>query len=83
MQKVNQNSQEKYLNEQLEDESKLLISILQAHEETCDYTRDKVATLIEKAHKQPIYARCPLQMVRSSIYFVFTYPIKFRILFLF
>lgn len=63
MQKINQNSQEKHLNEQLEDESKLLISILQAHEETCDYTSDKVAALLDKARKQPVYARCPLQMV--------------------
>lgn len=64
MQKVNQNSQEKQLTEQLEDEGRLLINIVQAHEETCDYTKEKVASFIEKARRQPVYARCPMQMVR-------------------
>lgn len=63
MQKVNQNSQEKLLNESLEDENKLLSTILQAHEETCDYTREKVAPLIERARTQPVYAQCPPSMV--------------------
>ncbi|RWS31633.1 Nuclear hormone receptor E75-like protein [Leptotrombidium deliense] len=62
MQKVNQNSQEKQLNEQLEDENRLLASIIEAHEETCDYTRDKVAPLMEMARTQPVYAHCPPQM---------------------
>ncbi|RWS12475.1 Nuclear hormone receptor E75-like protein [Dinothrombium tinctorium] len=62
MQKVNQNSQEKQLNEQLEDENRLLASIIEAHEETCDYTREKVAPLIEMARTQPVYAHCPPQM---------------------
>ncbi|XP_074600689.1 ecdysone-induced protein 75B isoform X3 [Brevipalpus obovatus] len=62
MQKVNQNSQEKQLTEQLEDESRLLVNIVQAHGETCDYTKEKVAALIEKARKQPVYAQCPMQM---------------------
>lgn len=63
MQKVNQNSQEKLLNEQLEDENKLLSTILQAHDETCDYTREKVAPLVERARTQPVYAQCPPSMV--------------------
>ncbi|KAI1291888.1 Ecdysone-inducible protein E75 [Halotydeus destructor] len=62
MQKVNQSSQEKQLNEQLEDENRLLETILQAHEETCDYTKDKVAPLVERARNQPVYAHCPPQM---------------------
>lgn len=65
MQKVNQNSQEKQLNEQLEDENRLLQTILQAHEETCDYTKEKVAPLVERARTQPVFAHCPPQMVSS------------------
>lgn len=68
MQKVNQNSQEKLLNEQLEDENKLLSTILQAHEETCDYTREKVAPLIERARTQPVYAQCPPSMVCTTVF---------------
>lgn len=62
MQKVNQNSQEKQLNEQLEDENKLLSTILEAHDETCDYTKEKVAPLLERARSQPVFAQCPSQM---------------------
>ncbi|XP_015789751.1 nuclear hormone receptor E75 [Tetranychus urticae] len=62
MQKVNANCQEKQLTEQLEDENRLLVNILQAHEETCDYTKEKVAPLIEKARANPVYARCPSTM---------------------
>lgn len=63
MQKVNQNSQEKQLSEQLEDENRLLATILQAHEETCDYTKEKVAPLVARARTQPVFANCPPQMV--------------------
>lgn len=59
MQKVNACSQEKALNAELEDEMKLLTMIVTAHEETCDYTRDKVATLVERAQSKPIYTQCP------------------------
>lgn len=63
MKKVNQNSQEKQLTELLEDEDRFLQTILQAHDETCDYTKDKVAKLIELARAQPVFARCPREMV--------------------
>lgn len=62
MQKVNQNSQEKLLNEQLEDESRLLATIVQAHDDTCDYTHEKVASLIDRARTNPVYAQCPPSM---------------------
>ncbi|CAG2102696.1 unnamed protein product [Medioppia subpectinata] len=62
MQKVNANSQQKALCVELEDENRLLTTIIKAHEETCDYTRDKVAQLIDRARTQPVYAHCPPQM---------------------
>lgn len=63
MQKVNQNSQEKALCVELEDENRLLATIIKAHEETCDYTKEKVAPLIDRARANPIFAHCPPQMV--------------------
>ncbi len=67
MQKVNANSQEKALCLELEDENRLLATIIKAHEETCDYTREKVAPLIERSRTEPVYAHCPPQMVSSSL----------------
>ncbi|XP_054711861.1 ecdysone-inducible protein E75-like isoform X2 [Uloborus diversus] len=66
MQKVNASSHEKALCAELEDELHLLSTVVQAHEETCDYTREKVVALIEKARSQQVYAQgtptlaCPL-----------------------
>ena len=62
MQKVNAHSLEKALSVLLEDEQNLMQSIIRAHEETCDYTKEKVAPLLETARSRPIYAQCP-QMV--------------------
>lgn len=65
MQKVNASSQEKALCAELEDELRLLTTIVRAHEETCDYTRDKVAGLVEKARSQSGYSPCPPQLVST------------------
>lgn len=65
MHKMKQISQEKQLTEQLDEENHLLANIIQAHEETCDYTKEKVAPLIERARTQPVYAHCPPQMVSA------------------
>ncbi|KAF8786742.1 nuclear hormone receptor E75-like isoform X2 [Argiope bruennichi] len=62
MQKVNASSQEKALGAELEDELRLLTTIVRAHEETCDYTKDKVIGLVEKARNQPVYTQCPPQL---------------------
>lgn len=68
MQKVNANSQEKALCLELEDENRLLATIIKAHEETCDYTREKAAPMIERSRSDPVYAYCPPQMVSSVQY---------------
>ena len=62
MQKMNAHSLEKALASLLEDEQNLMQSIIKAHVETCDYTKDKVMPLLETARARPIYAQCP-QMV--------------------
>lgn len=80
MQKVNANSQEKALCVELEDESRLLSTIIRAHEETCDYTREKVAPLVERARTQPVFAHCPPQMVGASATKPFSNAIPFTII---
>lgn len=62
MQKVNANSQERALSAELEDDGRLLTSIIRAHEETCDYTKEKVVPLLERARTQPVYTHCPSQL---------------------
>ncbi|XP_015789753.1 ecdysone-inducible protein E75 isoform X2 [Tetranychus urticae] len=55
-------SDTRHLIEQLDDEKYFLFNIIKAHMETCDYTKEKVAPLIEKARLNPIYARCSTLM---------------------
>ncbi|XP_064466150.1 nuclear hormone receptor E75-like isoform X2 [Ornithodoros turicata] len=62
MQKVNASSQEKALSVELEDEMRLFDTVVRAHEETCDFTSDKVTPLLERARAHPIYAQCPPQL---------------------
>lgn len=73
MQKANQQSQIIALQAELEDDSKLISSIVQAHMETCEYTRAKVTALFEEARHNPNYAKCPTQMV--NILYVLKYMI--------
>src|SRR5688500_1007807 len=75
MQKVNMSSMEKQLTEQLDDEGRLLSSLLAAHDETCDYTRDKVAPLLDRARAHPVFASCPSSMVSSWCLFPLTFSI--------
>lgn len=66
MQKVNAHSVDKALGVVLEDEHSLASAIARAHDETCDYTCDKVAPLIEAARARPVYAQYHSQMVSSQ-----------------
>ncbi|XP_037579576.1 nuclear hormone receptor E75 isoform X4 [Dermacentor silvarum] len=62
MQKVNASSQEKALAVELEDEMRLFDTVVRAHEETCDFTSDKVAPLLQRARAHPVYTLCPPQL---------------------
>lgn len=73
MQKVNAHSLDKALCAVLEDEQCISVTIATAHEETCDYTREKVAPLLDAARSRPVYAQCPPSMV-SSHFFDFSLP---------
>ncbi|UYV73749.1 E75 [Cordylochernes scorpioides] len=66
MQKVNASSQEKALSLELEDEYRVMSIVVEAHEETCAYTKEKVAPLLDQARSCPVFAQgsahmaCPL-----------------------
>ena len=74
MQKVNAHSLDKALSHVLEDEHTISATIAKAHEETCDYTREKVAPLLDAARSRPVYAQCPPQMVSRSTTNSFAVP---------
>lgn len=52
-------SQEKAVAAELEDEQRLLTTVVRAHIDTCDFTRDKVAPILVRARETPNYTACP------------------------
>lgn len=56
-------SQEKAVAAELEDEQRLLQTVVRAHLETCDFTRDKVAPVLARARETPNYTACPPTLV--------------------
>nr|ATY36241.1 ecdysone-inducible protein E75 [Laodelphax striatellus] len=58
-QSTNSRSQEKALAAELEDEQRLLATVVRAHIDTCDFTRDKIEPMILRARQQPSYTACP------------------------
>lgn len=59
-------SQEKAVAAELEDEQRLLATVVQAHLDTCDFTRDKVAPILVRARETPNYTACPPTLVSIS-----------------
>ncbi|KAK4294481.1 hypothetical protein Pmani_032897 [Petrolisthes manimaculis] len=59
MQSVNARSQEKAVLAELEDDSRVTSAIIRAHMDTCDFTRDKVAPMLQQARAHPSYTQCP------------------------
>ena len=48
---------------ELEDEQRLLSTVIRAHLDTCDFTRDKVEPMLARARDQPSYTACPPTLV--------------------
>nr|ADB79814.1 E75 nuclear receptor [Daphnia pulex] len=59
MQSVNARLAERSLPAEFADEVQLMQSVVRAHMETCDFTREKVQILMADAHRQPNYTACP------------------------
>lgn len=58
-QSSNTRSLEKAVSAELEDEQRLLATVVRAHIDTCDFTRDKVEPMLLRARDQPSYTACP------------------------
>lgn len=59
MQSVNARSQEKAVLAELEDDTRVIAAIIRAHMDTCEFTRDKVAPMLQQARAHPSYTQCP------------------------
>jgi len=59
-------SVERVLAADLEDESALYHTVVRAHLDTCDYTREKVEPMLARAREQPSYTACPPTLVSVS-----------------
>ncbi|XP_050533665.1 ecdysone-inducible protein E75 isoform X2 [Daktulosphaira vitifoliae] len=57
-QSSNSKCQEKAAVAELEDDQRLIASVVRAHLETCDFTSDKVAPTLARAREQPNYTLC-------------------------
>ncbi|XP_031350073.1 ecdysone-inducible protein E75 isoform X3 [Photinus pyralis] len=58
-QSSNSRSLEKAVAAELEDEQRLLSTVVRAHLDTCDFTRDKVEPMLARAREHPSYTACP------------------------
>ncbi|XP_065173563.1 ecdysone-inducible protein E75 isoform X2 [Atheta coriaria] len=58
-QSSNSRSLEKAIAAELEDDQRLLSTVIRAHIDTCDFTRDKVEPMQARAREQPSYTACP------------------------
>lgn len=67
MQSVNAKSQEKALTLELEDEAKLVANIVKAYLDTCDYTKDKIYSVLQTARANPIYTQCSSAMMACPL----------------
>lgn len=62
-QSSNSRSLEKAISAELEDEQRLMATVVRAHLDTCDFTRDKVEPMLQRAREQPSYTACPPTLV--------------------
>lgn len=68
-QSSNSRTLEKAITAELEDEQRLLSTVVRAHIDTCDFTRDKVEPMLQRAREQPSYTACPPTLVSIKSYF--------------
>lgn len=62
-QSTNSRSQEKAVAAELEDDQRLVSTVIRAHLDTCDFTRDKVEPMLVRARDYPNYTACPPTLV--------------------
>ena len=67
MMRVNAQSQLNALDLTLESDPDFIRKIVTAHFRNCDFTRDKIQKLSEKAWTKPEYIHCPAHMVGVGV----------------
>lgn len=65
-QSSNSRTLEKAISAELEDEQRLLETVVRAHLDTCDFTRDKIEPMLQRARDHPSYTACPPTLVSSN-----------------
>lgn len=75
-QSSNSRTLEKAISAELEDEQRLLETVVRAHLDTCDFTRDKIEPMLQRARDHPSYTACPPTLVSINIFkkFYFEFP---------
>ena len=58
MQSSRQKTQESKILTEMNDDSKIIETIVRAHYDTCDYTRNKIEPFIQKSKTSPSYISC-------------------------
>ena len=58
MQSSRQKTQESKIMTEMNDDSKIIETIVRAHYDTCDYTRNKIEPFIQKSRTNPSYISC-------------------------
>lgn len=77
-QSSNSKCQEKAAVAELEDDQRLVASVVRAHLETCDFTSDKVAPTLARAREQPNYTLChPTLVSYYYCYYILQYFISY------
>ena len=54
----------------MNDDSKIIETIVRAHYDTCDYTRNKIEPFIQKAKTNPSYISCSGSVSQKYFYIV-------------
>lgn len=65
-QSSNSRTLEKAVAAELEDEQRLLETVVRAHLDTCDFTRDKIEPMLQRAREHPSYTACPPTLVSTK-----------------
>lgn len=69
-QSSNSRTLEKAVAAELEDEQRLLETVVRAHLDTCDFTRDKIEPMLQRAREHPSYTACPPTLVSKNSVFM-------------
>lgn len=74
MQQSTQNrGQQRALATELDDQPRLLAAVLRAHMDTCEFTREKVNQMRQRARECPTYSMPTLVSLTFNFYLIFIY----------